>query len=675
MSLARHYEDLVFEYTSTEGSGTDLLLDGAPEGYRSFALWADLIDGFFGPQVLNEIEYTLYEPSTGHREWGVAELIPADGVYILRRNHGQPYLVHNTKTGPGVLDLQPGIKHVWATLGAVTATAIGQFRNDYYTTFTTTGEPFPPMFVLGRESGHKNVTASTYGTFIIGVASGQFLESSSDGNMLIGNYIAPNLTTGQRNLIIGSYARTPTSADNDALIIDHNSPDIGPNIGERRLIHGSFDPNNQHFSPGRTDAVDLGISDRRWKTGYFQSIIVNDTNILGLFSNVIEDDVYETGGGDLITTENGLITAFTPGQGGGGGTELHLVEEADGRFQPKSDAVTDLGGAASRWRNGWFSGLIESGGLVMLAPTYSGFTTTAQPQGQGLNISKHPNDPEHDIIVSQGYIFYGGKPRAIFSLSSSSNFGITKRIDATWAPGDNAGGMSPNTVLSPNTEYVVYMVTNTTTGADDIMFDNTGGSAPAGYELPTPIGRFTTDGNSNIADVRSNSAMLGRLQFPTEYGNSGQVLTADGAGNVKWQDATGGGGNTIAGCMVATSNQAFSTGVWGVVQFQSVTVEEGITADITNNRFVIQESGVYMLSAKLSMGTTARFDYVFARNGTTIPHSQVRQQGVGVSHSRTNQFMATLSAGDYVQIMLAVQGNESTLGADHINPTFMIYKL
>ena len=49
--------------------------------------------------------------------------------------------------------------------------------------------------------------------------------------------------------------------------------------------------------------------------------------------------------------------------------------------------------------------------------------------------------------------------------------------------------------------------------------------------------------NGNITTVGSLTA--GGLTYPTTNGTSGQVLTSDGAGNVTWQDSTGGGNTSV----------------------------------------------------------------------------------------------------------------------------------
>jgi len=58
---------------------------------------------------------------------------------------------------------------------------------------------------------------------------------------------------------------------------------------------------------------------------------------------------------------------------------------------------------------------------------------------------------------------------------------------------------------------------------------------------------FTNESGGVVFASLSDSGGLtaGGLTYPTTNGTSGQVLTSDGAGNVSWQDSTGGGGANV----------------------------------------------------------------------------------------------------------------------------------
>ena len=59
---------------------------------------------------------------------------------------------------------------------------------------------------------------------------------------------------------------------------------------------------------------------------------------------------------------------------------------------------------------------------------------------------------------------------------------------------------------------------------------------------------FVVDTNANLSltgTVTTSGLIAGGLTYPTTNGTNGQVLTSDGAGNVTWQDSTGGGGASV----------------------------------------------------------------------------------------------------------------------------------
>ena len=63
-------------------------------------------------------------------------------------------------------------------------------------------------------------------------------------------------------------------------------------------------------------------------------------------------------------------------------------------------------------------------------------------------------------------------------------------------------------------------------------------SITSGYAQTTPTKVYESDDGVISFD---GALTAGGLTFPTANGNDGQVLTSDGAGNVQWEDATGGG--------------------------------------------------------------------------------------------------------------------------------------
>jgi len=81
-----------------------------------------------------------------------------------------------------------------------------------------------------------------------------------------------------------------------------------------------------------------------------------------------------------------------------------------------------------------------------------------------------------------------------------------------------------------------------------IVRRSNGNLIDATYSFSGTIKTFTVDQNANIntsGTLTASGLTAGGLTYPNTNGTSGQVLTSDGAGNVTWQDSTGGGGASV----------------------------------------------------------------------------------------------------------------------------------
>lgn len=120
----------------------------------------------------------------------------------------------------------------------------------------------------------------------------------------------------------------------------------------------------------------------------------------------------------------------------------------------------------------------------------------------GLILSNDTGDTEHDIAIAVGICADSTNTYTI-TLASI----LTKQIDATWAAGDDAGGMNDGEVVGNATWYHVHLLYNTTTGGVDAGFDTSVTAAnlladtavvAAGYTKYRRIGSVLTDGSANI---------------------------------------------------------------------------------------------------------------------------------------------------------------------------------
>lgn len=113
----------------------------------------------------------------------------------------------------------------------------------------------------------------------------------------------------------------------------------------------------------------------------------------------------------------------------------------------------------------------------------------------GLTLSNDGTDADHDIGIT-----VGGATDSTGVSYINPPTALTKQIDASWATGDDAGGLSSSLTVAVDTWYHVFAIT--VAGVDDIGFDTsvtaanlvTDHSATA-YRY---VGSILTNGSSNI---------------------------------------------------------------------------------------------------------------------------------------------------------------------------------
>lgn len=111
----------------------------------------------------------------------------------------------------------------------------------------------------------------------------------------------------------------------------------------------------------------------------------------------------------------------------------------------------------------------------------------------GLILS-NDTDTDHDINITAGY---ANDSTNTYSMNLASE--ITKQIDATWAAGDDAGGLFSGSV-AVDTWYHVFLIRKDSDGSIDCGFDTsvTAANIPTGYTAYKWIGAALTDGSANI---------------------------------------------------------------------------------------------------------------------------------------------------------------------------------
>lgn len=117
--------------------------------------------------------------------------------------------------------------------------------------------------------------------------------------------------------------------------------------------------------------------------------------------------------------------------------------------------------------------------------TYSGI--------EGLVISNNVSDATNDIDTAAGSALSDDKTTLI-SLSSA----LTKRLDATFAAGNNQGGLDTGSKAN-STTYHVFAIKNPTTLAVDVLFSTSlSPTMPSGFTKKRRLGSIRTNGSGAI---------------------------------------------------------------------------------------------------------------------------------------------------------------------------------
>jgi hypothetical protein len=151
--------------------------------------------------------------------------------------------------------------------------------------------------------------------------------------------------------------------------------------------------------------------------------------------------------------------------------------------------------------------------LFHYAPTAASGKAPPLPRSYiaGLTMS-NDTDTDHDINITAGECRDSTNTYNIVLESE-----ITKKIDATWAAGDDGGGMNDGEAVGNDTWYHVHLLFSPTTGVVDVGFDTSLTAAnlladtaavAAGHTKYRRLGSVLTDGTANI---------LGFSQFGDEF--------------------------------------------------------------------------------------------------------------------------------------------------------------
>ncbi len=246
---------------------------------------------------------------------------------------------------------------------------------------------------------------------------------------------------------------------------------------------------------------------------------------------------------------------------------------------------------------------VGSSGQVLTSNGAGALPTMQAAAGSAASLEHHIGgllcsqdaDTDHDINVTSGIAVDVGLGD-IMILGDE----ITKQIDATWAVGDDAGGLDTGAVAA-NTPYALWLIKRSDTLVEDVMFSlgftQAGITLPTNYDRAQLIGYVLTDGSSNIlafnqhgnyfsldtavadiadSTITSDTFETGTISVPPDCladisANSSNATTSGGQGYIVIRPI---GGGTASDVLNSTSGVKV-----GAATFDDITVRTYVPVD------------------------------------------------------------------------------------------------
>jgi hypothetical protein len=155
--------------------------------------------------------------------------------------------------------------------------------------------------------------------------------------------------------------------------------------------------------------------------------------------------------------------------------------EATGRYAAMKIEVADNG----------TTGTVDIDGIELYKVTASSESGRV-PVGLALSTD---TDTAHDLNITAGSV---KATDGAYDLVLETE--ITKRIDATWAVGDDAGGWESGTSIPTSGIIYVWLIASSTSGVVDVLFSlsATSPTMPSGYDKKRRILSWPTDASDNL---------------------------------------------------------------------------------------------------------------------------------------------------------------------------------
>ena len=141
----------------------------------------------------------------------------------------------------------------------------------------------------------------------------------------------------------------------------------------------------------------------------------------------------------------------------------------------------------------------------------------------GLKLSRDSGDTSNDINITAGAVKDATLVEDMVLRSE-----ITKRIDASWAVGNDAGGLASGESLANNIVLYVWLIKNTGTGNVDAVISTsaTSPTMPSGYDVKRYIGTWKLNASNALVNGRWEGNRFTILDAPVEDFSDSSLTSA-----------------------------------------------------------------------------------------------------------------------------------------------------
>lgn len=191
------------------------------------------------------------------------------------------------------------------------------------------------------------------------------------------------------------------------------------------------------------------------------------------------------------------------------------------------DSAETINGAATLILQTGQAAKVFCTGTAFFAWVFSDSRTGPQLQGYsfGLGLSTNATDAANDVDIAVGSAAADVSPYGLMQLNTA----LSKRIDATWAVGNNNGGLDTGAVAAAGT-YYIWLIQRSDTLVTDALFSlsSTAPTMPANYDRKRLIGRVERASSTNGSPI--SLVKPGFVSTQQTYANNSAITVAHGLG-------------------------------------------------------------------------------------------------------------------------------------------------